>query len=72
MNSTSRVQSHSNNIIQNFMVAGLSQATLKDKMSKSLKEQGNIPPEVLFSLFREPDEQRGYLKFVFPLGIQIE
>jgi hypothetical protein len=37
-----------------------------------LKEKGNIPPEILFSLYKDPEEQRGYLKFVFPSGIQIE
>ena len=58
MNSTSRVQSHSNNIIQNFIIAGLSQDTLKDYINKPIREQIAIDPEVLYSMYSNPDDMR--------------
>lgn len=51
MQSTSSVQSHSNNIIKNFVIAGLTQATLKDRITKGLRDQIGIPPEILYSLY---------------------
>jgi hypothetical protein len=51
MQNTSRVQSHSNNIIRNFFIAGLKQETLTDKIDASIEDQVGIPPEVLFSLY---------------------
>ena len=38
MQSTSRVQSHSNNIIKDFLIAGLSQATLKQRIQGSMRD----------------------------------
>lgn len=72
MNNTSRVQSYSNNIIQNFMVAGLSQSALKERIQLPIRQQVNIPPEVLYSMFGSEDEQQGYLKFIFPCKVSIE
>jgi hypothetical protein len=37
MQNTSRVQSYSNNLIKNFWVAGLTQATLKQRITQSIK-----------------------------------
>ena len=56
MQSTSRVQSHSNNIIKDFLIAGLSQATLKQRIQGSMRDQISIEPEVLFSLYQSQDE----------------
>ena len=72
MNNTSRVQSHSNNIIKNFMIAGLSQETLKDRIVRPIREQINIPPEILFSMYTDADDMRQYLKHIFPNKISIE
>lgn len=33
------------------MIAGLSQTTLKEVVNKSIREQYDIPPELLFSLY---------------------
>ena len=72
MNNTSRVQSHSNNIIQNFMIAGLSQATLKDRIVKPLRETIEIPSEILYSLYTDAENDTSYLKHVFPNKVTIE
>jgi hypothetical protein len=54
------------------MIAGLSQTTLKECVNKSIREQYNIPPELLFSLYQSSSDMEQYLKFVFPENIQIE
>jgi hypothetical protein len=74
MQNTSRVQSHSNNIIRNFFITGLKQETLKAKMddNSTIEDQVNLKPEVLFSLYQPESEMESYLKFVFPENISIE
>ena len=72
MNNTSRVQSYSNNIIQNFMMAGISQSELKARIQMPIRQHVNISPEVLYSLYGAEEEMYGYLKFIFPCKISIE
>ena len=72
MQSTSRVQSNSSSIIKNFFITGLRQDTLRTYVDKPLKQQVNIPPEVLFSLYMPDAEMEPYLKFVYPERISIE
>lgn len=38
MQNTSQVQSHSNSLIKNFFIAGLSQETLKEKIELSIED----------------------------------
>jgi tellurite resistance-related uncharacterized protein len=54
------------------MMAGLTQATIKERIVKSIREQCSIPPEVLFSLYQSADDMEPYLKFIFPENITIE
>ena len=54
------------------MMAGLTQATLKERIVKSIRDQTSIPPEILFSLYQSAEEMEPYLKFIYPEMISIE
>ena len=43
-----------------------------DRVSRTYKEQVNISPEVLFSMFKTDFDVVDHLKFVFPYKIAIE
>ena len=71
MQNTARVQSHSNTVIKNFLISGLSQETLKDRIQKSLGEQTNIMPEIIFSLYEPEEESQKILPLIFPQKVDI-
>lgn len=71
MQNTARVQSHSNTVIKNFLISGLSQETLKDRIQKSLGEQTNITPEIIFSLYEPEEESQKILQLIFPQKVDI-
>jgi hypothetical protein len=71
MQNTARVQSNPDTLIKNFFIAGLTQKTLVDLHGKGLEKLYNISPEMLFSLYQEPNEEIPFLKFVFPDYITI-
>lgn len=71
MQNTARVQSHSNTVIKNFLISGLSQETLKDRIQKSLGEQTNIMPEIIFSLYEPEEESQKILQLIFPQKVDI-
>ena len=57
---------------KNFFIAGLSQTTLKDdifpqgKEDENKRDLFNLTPELLFSLYEEPEKMDMYLGQVFP------
>jgi len=77
MQNVSRIQKHPDTLIKNFFIAGLSQHTLRDEIfpetSKEVmkKDLFNLDPQMLFSLYEEPEKMSLYLQQVFPDKVRI-
>lgn len=71
MQNTSRVQSHSNTVIKNFLISGLSQETIKDRIQKSMFYQTNINPEIIFSLYEPEEDSQKMLNLIFSQKVDI-
>ena len=76
MQNVSRIQRHPDTLIKNFFIAGLSQNTLRDEIfpASNFNEKRdlyNLAPEMLFSLYEEPEKMYMYLGQVFPDKISI-
>ena len=77
MQNVSRIQRHPDTLIKNFFIAGLSQQTLKNdifpqgKEDENKRDLFNLTPEMLFSLYEEPEKMEMYLGQVFPEQVSI-
>ena len=63
-------------MIKNFFIAGLTQRKLQSEIfpkSATGKKQDmfNLEPEMLFSLYEEPEKMAAYLGQVFPDKVRI-
>lgn len=65
MQNVSRIQRHPDTLIKNFFIGGLSQTKLKHYFPKdkqtNQKDLVDLEPEMLFSLYEEPDYIAMYL-----------
>lgn len=76
MQNVSRIQRHPDTLIKNFFISGLSQTTLRDEIfpagnDTEKRDLYNLQPEMLFSLYEEPEKMNMYLGQVFPDKISI-